>query len=200
MSREEKGKLTLGVTKLYEKIPIERIGVLIGPNGKTLREIMDKTGVSITVDSTTGSVVIEPSSTNTTMVDLLKARDIVKAIGYGFNPEIAMELIDEDKMLVVINVKDYVGDKPNHIQRLLGRVIGEGGKAKRNIEELTKTKISIYETNISIIGDYDSIELAKTAIEMLLQGRQHSTVYRYLERASFTLKRRRMTDLWMKKL
>lgn len=199
MSGEEKERLTLGVTKLYEKIPVERIGVLIGPNGRVLREIMDRTKVSITVDSTTGSVVIEPSTTSTTMMDLLKAKDIVRAIGYGFNPETAMELLDEDKMLVVINVKDYVGDKPNHIQRMLGRVIGEGGKAKRNIEEYTKTRISVYETYVSIMGDYESIELAKTAIEMLLQGRQHSTVYRYLEEASFTLKRRRMTDLWMKK-
>lgn len=200
MSREEKEKLTLGVTKLYEKIPVERVGVLIGPNGRVIREIMDRTRVNIAVDSSTGSVIIEPSTTSTTMLDLLKARDIVRAIGYGFNPETAMELLDEDKMLLVINVKDYVGDKPNHIQRLLGRVIGESGKAKKNIEELTKTRISIYETYISIIGDYEFIELAKTAIEMLLQGRQHSTVYRYLERASFTLKRRRMTDLWMKKI
>lgn len=200
MSTDDREKLTLGVTRLYTKVPLERIGVLIGREGSVIKEIMEKTRTSITVDSTTGSVVIEPASTNTTMLDLMKAKDIVTAIAYGFNPETALTLLDEDKILVVINLKDYVGDKPNHIKRILGRVIGEKGKAKRIIEEYTKTNISIYETYVAIIGDYESLQIAKTAIEMLIQGRQHSTVYRYLERATYSLKRRRMWDIWSKKL
>lgn len=200
MSTDDREKLTLGVTRLYAKVPMERIGVLIGKEGSVIRGIMEKTRTVITVDSTTGSVVIEPASTNTTTLDLMKAKDIVTAIAYGFDPETALTLLDEDKILVVINLKDYIGDKPNHIKRILGRVIGEKGKAKRIIEEYTKTTISIYETYVAIIGDYESLQIAKTAIEMLIQGRQHSTVYRYLERTSYTLKRRRMWDIWSKRL
>ena len=198
MAREEKGHFIMGVTRLYEKIPIDRIGVLIGHDGRVKEEIMKRTNTRITVDSTTGTVVIEPASPSTTALQLMKARDIVRAIAYGFSPERAMRLLDEDQVLIVIDLKQYIGDKPNHIQRIKGRIIGEGGKARRTIEEVTGTYISIYREYVAIIGDFESANIAKEAIEMLIQGRQHATVYRFLEREMYLEKRRRMRELWRK--
>ncbi len=198
MSHEEKGHFIMGVTRLYEKIPIDRIGVLIGHDGRVKEEIMRRTNTKITVDSTTGTVVIEPASPSTTALQLMKARDIVRAIAYGFSPERAMRLLDEDQVLIVIDLKQYIGDKPNHIQRIKGRIIGEGGKARRTIEEVTGTYISIYREYVAIIGDFESANIAKEAIEMLIQGRQHATVYRFLEREMYLEKRRRMRELWRK--
>ncbi|WP_440060187.1 KH domain-containing protein [Thermogladius sp. 4427co] len=196
MSGEEKGRITIGVTKLYENIPLERIGVLIGGEGKVKREIEERTRTRITIDSTSGSIIIEPAFPSTTMFELMKARDIVKAIGLGFSPEKAMRLLGEDQILIVIELKQYVGDKPNHLRRVLGRIIGEEGKARRIIEEMTGTYISVYDTYVSIIGDYETANIAKTAIEMLIEGRMHSTVYSFIEREMEKLKRRRMTELW----
>ncbi len=187
-----------GVTRLYEKLPLDRIGVLIGEGGRVKEEIMRRTGTRLVVDSTTGTVVIEPASPHTSALNLMKARDIVRAIAYGFSPERAFRLLDEDQILIVIDLKHYVGDKPNHLQRIKGRIIGEEGKARRTIEEVTGTYISIYRDYIAIIGDYESANIAKEAIEMLIQGRQHSTVYRFLERKMFLEKRRRMRELWRK--
>lgn len=198
MAHEEKGHFIMGVTRLYEKIPIDRIGVLIGHDGRVKEEIMRRTNTRITVDSTTGTVVIEPASPSTTALQLMKARDIVRAIAYGFSPERAMRLLDEDQVLIVIDLKQYIGDKPNHIQRIKGRIIGEGGKARRTIEEVTGTYISIYREYVAIIGDFESANIAKEAIEMLIQGRQHATVYRFLEREMYLEKRRRMRELWRK--
>ncbi|OYT37831.1 MAG: RNA-processing protein [Desulfurococcales archaeon ex4484_58] len=199
MSGEEKGRLTMGVTRLYEKVPLDRIGALIGHNGSVKEEIMRRTRTNITIDSTTGTVIIEPASPSTTALELMKARDIVKAIAYGFSPERAFRLLDEDQVLLIIDLKQYVGDRPNHIQRILGRIIGEGGKARRVLEEMTGTYISIYDTYVAIIGDYESANIAKNAVELLIEGRRHGTVYRYIERESYLLKRRRMRELWREK-
>jgi len=200
LSREEKGRLIPGVTKLYEKVPLDRIGVLIGQNGKVKEEIMRRTRTIITVDSTTGTIVIEPAMPTTTALELMKARDVVRAIAYGFSPERAFRLLDEDQVLVVIDLKQYVGDKPNHIQRVLGRIIGEGGRARRVLEEMTGTYISVYGTYVAIIGDYESANIAKNAVELLIEGRRHGTVYRYIERETYLLKRRRMRELWRNKI
>jgi len=199
LSGEEKGRLTMGVTRLYEKVPLDRIGALIGHNGSVKEEIMRRTRTNITIDSTTGTVIIEPASPSTTALELMKARDIVKAIAYGFSPERAFRLLDEDQVLLIIDLKQYVGDRPNHIQRILGRIIGEGGKARRVLEEMTGTYISIYDTYVAIIGDYESANIAKNAVELLIEGRRHGTVYRYIERESYLLKRRRMRELWREK-
>jgi len=197
---EEKGKLIIGVTKLYEKVPLERLGVLIGPNGSVKKEIMEKTRTRLTIDSTTGTVIIEPATPNTTALELMKARDIVRAIAYGFSPERAFRLLDEDQVLIVLDLKQYVGDKPNHLQRVVGRIIGEEGKTRRIIEEMTGTYISVYDTYVAIIGDYESANIAKNAIELLIEGRMHSTVYRYIERETYSLRRRRMKELWEKRI
>lgn len=177
---------------------MDRIGVLIGDDGRVKKEIEVKTRTSITIDSNTGGVVIEPALPTTSALELMKARDIVKAIAYGFSPDRAMRLLDEDQVLIVIDVRQYVGDKPNHVARVLGRIIGEDGKARRTLEEMTGAYISVYEPYVAIIGDYETANIAKTAVEMLIQGRRHSSVYKYVENETFTLKRRRMRELWMK--
>jgi ribosomal RNA assembly protein len=198
MSREEKGRFIMGVTRLYEKLPLDRIGVLLGREGSVKKEIEEKTKTLITVDTQTGSVIIEPASPSTTALELIKAQNIVRAIGYGFSPERAFRLLEDDQVLEVLDVRQYVGDKPNHVKRVLGRIIGEEGKARRILEEYTGTYISIYDHYVAIIGDYETANIAKKAIEMLIQGRMHATVYKYIDREMYALRRRRMTELWRK--
>ncbi|OWJ53860.1 KH domain-containing protein [Pyrodictium delaneyi] len=194
--RVEQKAAVPGLLRLYAKLPPERVGVLIGEGGKVKTEIMKRTRTKITVDSTTGMVIIEPESPDVPPFMVMKAQEIVKAIAYGFSPERAMRLLDDDQILVVVDLKQYVGDAPNHLQRVKGRIIGEKGKARKTIEEMTGTYISIYDNYVAIIGDFETANIAKQAIEMLIQGRQHSTVYRFLERTMFKVRRSRMTQLW----
>ena len=197
MSQRE-GHFILGVTRVYEKVPLERIGVLIGENGRVKREIEEKTKTKLTIDTSSGSVIIEPAFQNTTALDLLKAQNIVRAIAHGFSPERAFRLLEDDQVLEVIDVKQYIGDKPNHIKRVLGRIIGENGKTRRILEEMTGAYISVYETYVAIIASYEVSSVVRRAIEMLIEGRAHSTVYKYVDREMFSLKRRGMTELWRK--
>jgi ribosomal RNA assembly protein len=193
---EKEGRFILGVTRVYEKVPLDRIGVLLGSNGRVKREIEEKTNTKLTVDSTSGSVVIEPAFQSTTALDLLKAQNIVRAIAHGFSPERAFRLLEDDQVLEVIDVRQYIGDKPNHIKRVLGRIIGENGKTRRILEEMTGAYISIYETFVAIIASYEVSNVVKKAVEMLTEGRPHSAVYKYIDREMFTLKRKGVTEMW----
>jgi len=185
-----------GVTRLYVKIPQDRIGVLIGKGGEVLKTVMERTRTRITVDEVNGAVIIEPASPTTTPLDLMKAQDFVKAIAYGFSPERAMRVLNEDQILIVIDLKQYVKPTPNHLARVKGRIIGEGGRARKNLEEMSGTYISIYEDYVAIIGDYESANAVREAIMMLIEGRQHSTVYRYLDRIMTQIKRRQRLQYW----
>lgn len=189
----------MGVTRIYEKIPVERIGVLLGSNGAVKREIEEKTKTIVSIDPDTGAVIIEPAFPNTTALELIKAQNVVRAVGYGFSPERAFRLLEDDQVLEVVDVRQYVSNKPNHLRRVLGRIIGEEGKTRRILEELTGTYISVYEPYVAIIGDYETASIVKRAVEMLIEGRMHSTVYKYVDREMFSLRRRRMTELWRRK-
>jgi ribosomal RNA assembly protein len=197
---EREGRLSPGVTKIYLRVPVDRLGPLIGEKGKVLKELEDRTGTLISVDSENGSVAIEPATPYTSMDKLLKARDFIRAVAAGFSPEKAWRLLEEDQTLIVINLKEVVGDSPNHLSRVKGRVIGEKGKAKRNIEQMTGVYLNIYDDIIAIIGDYESAQVAREAVEMLIQGRMHSTVYRHIDRLMREIKRRRMREYWSKNM
>lgn len=192
------GYLVPGATRFYVKVPLERIGVLIGKKGDVLKQLMQETQTRVTVDEVNGTVIIEPQGPQTRAIDLMKARDIVTAIGYGFSPERAFRLLDEDQVLIVIDLKQYVGPSENHLTRIKGRIIGEEGRARKNLEEMTGTHISIYDDYVAIIGDYESANAARDAILMLIEGKQHSTVYRHLEREMRRIRRTRMVSLWEK--
>jgi len=152
-------------------------------------------GVRIEVDSKTGRVRIIAPSEN--VENLLKAVNVDRAISVGFSPDRAHALLDDDYFLDVIELRD-LGISKKDYERLLGRVIGEKGKAKRLIEEVTETYLSIYRGKVAIIGTAENIEAARHAVRMLLQGRQHATVYRYLFSWRRRKKRERML-LWEKR-
>ncbi len=181
--------------RAYVKVPLDRIGVVIGEKGSVKDEIERRTGTILTIDSKNGVVLIEPASPDTPPENIIKAREAVRAIAIGFSPERAFRLLEEDQILVIIDLKEYF-DSPNHITRVKARIIGEKGKTRKIIEETTGTYVNVGETVIGIIGDYEQTNIAREAIEMLIKGKPHSVVYSYLERESRKLKRRRMTSLW----
>ncbi len=170
-------------------LPRERIPVLIGTNGAVKSEIEESFGVMLDIDSGEGVVRISPREGRGDPVNLLRARDAVMAIGRGFSPDKALSLRDEDMMLDIIDLREVLGKNENQIRRVKGRVIGERGKMRRAIEEATGAKVSIYGHTIAMIGDYESITFAREAVEMLIKGRQHSTVYKFLSARRRAMKR-----------
>jgi ribosomal RNA assembly protein len=176
-------------------IPRVRIGVLLGHNGEIKKKIETILEVKLRVDSEGGNVEIFSDSDPT---KLIRAREIAKAIGRGFSPDRAFALMNEEKLLEVIDLRETFGRNNGDIKRVKGRIIGRDGKTRRLLEEFTETNISIYGHTISTIGDYESIFFAREAIRMLLSGKQHSTVYKFLMRKRRERKKIQKTELWEK--
>jgi ribosomal RNA assembly protein len=163
----------------YVRIPQDRIGVLIGHNGIVKEDIEKKSKTRIEVDSNEGEVYIE-SIEGGDPLKALRVVDVVKAIGRGFSPENAFALLDDDFLLLeVISIAHLT---PKTLKRVKGRVIGRNGRTRRTIENLAGVKITIYGKTIGMIGYSHPIRTAHEAIEMLINGTPHSTVYSFLER------------------
>jgi len=181
----------------FVRIPKERVGILIGPEGKTKQYIEDKLGAKLDVD-TEGSITITLTPKAADPSILLKAKDIVAAIGRGFAPEIAFRLIrNEDDIYDMVDLRLIFGRNDSDIKRIKGRIIGADGKTRRLIEELSEADVVVYGHTVGIIGNFEQVDTARNAIQMLIDGCQHNTVYKYLQRKRTEMKKERL-QLWEK--
>jgi ribosomal RNA assembly protein len=182
----------------FLKIPKERVGVLIGPEGKTKKHIEEKLNVELQIDSEAGDVVIAVAEKAEDPSTLFKAKDLITAIGRGFSPEHAFRLVrDEEAILDLIDLRSVFGKSEADIKRVQGRIIGMSGKTRQIIEELTDTNVSVYGHTVGIIGTLEQVQIAREAIEMLIKGSMHGTVYRFLHRKRRELKKKKF-ELWEK--
>ena len=159
---------------------MERIAVVIGHNGETKKNLENRSGIHLEINSRLGEITIEDHNVEDPL-QVLKLESIVRAIGRGFSPEHAMKLLGDDTDLYIFNIHDYVSKKESHVRRLKSRIIGTEGKTKRVLEELTDSYISVYGHTVSIISDFENIDIAKRAVDKLLSGSKHAAVYRFIE-------------------
>jgi len=166
--------------KTYIRIPGERVGALIGPGGKTKKRIEATFQVDLTIDSETGNVDIRVKPDQSDVSVLFIVRNVVRAIGRGFSPKNALQLMNEDFDLIIMDLEEYVGRSKNAQNRVKGRIIGKEGKSRTMIEELTECLVSVYGGTVAIIGPYDMLPVSKEAVEMLINGSFHKTVWNHL--------------------
>jgi ribosomal RNA assembly protein len=160
------------------KVPQDRIGAIIGVEGKMKETLEKKSGATIDVDSESGTVTIEGEDA----VKAMRASEVIKAIARGFSPEKALKLLDNEDLILDLIDLSKIGDSPSDLTRIKGRIIGKAGKSREIIESMTGAKISVYGKTISIIGDGDQVTSVRTAIDMLIDGAPHGAVYGYLEK------------------
>ncbi|MCL2172771.1 MAG: KH domain-containing protein [Nitrososphaerota archaeon] len=180
----------------FIRIPKDRIGILVGPEGKTKVYIEDRLKIKLEIDSEDGgiTIVLTPEQNDPSM--LLRAKDLITAIGRGFAPEVAYRLIrNEDDVFDLIDMRLVFGRSESDIKRIKGRIIGAEGKTRRLIEELTEADVTVYGHTIGIIGNYQEADAARNAIQMIIDGCEHKTVYKYLQRKRTEMKKEKM-QLW----
>ena len=148
-------------------IPEERKAVLIGHKGKNKRNIEKRTNTKIKIGD-----IVEVSGES---LDVYKTIKIIKAIGRGFSPPKALLLLREDYELDIMTLQ---GENENTVHRLMARVIGRSGTARRKIELKTHTCISIYGKTVSVIGNPEDIPVAHEAISALLSGSPHHVAFK----------------------
>jgi len=162
------------------RIPEDRVGVLIGKSGKTKSKIEDTCSVKLDIDSKNGEVQVSSEIVDG-QFHSFKALEIITAIGRGFSPEKAMRLLKGENTLHVINLREFGGKSPEQMDRIKGRIIGNGGKARVNMENLSNADITVYGKTVSVIGESTQLKLAIDAIESLLSGSMHGYVYKKIE-------------------
>jgi len=160
------------------KVAGNRIGVLIGKGGLVKKELEEKTGTVISIDSQEGIVRVEGEDA----VPFLRAVEVIQAVNRGFSPERAFRLLDDEDLLLEVIDLSGLADSPRQMDRLRGRIIGRDGRAREQIEHMTHTQISVIGKTIALIGLPEQMKVARAAIDMLLEGSPHEAVFSYLEK------------------
>lgn len=170
---------------MYARIPEERLGVLIGPGGETKRSLEQSTGTKVEIDPEEGEIRLS-SPDDADPDGIMKARDIVIAIGRGFAPVRAFRLLKDETYFGLIDIKTVTGKRGKAAMwRIRSRLIGENGRARERLEELSGCYASVYGNTVALIGKERELEHATRAVELLLRGSEHSTVFHMLARQRF---------------
>ncbi|MEA4956246.1 hypothetical protein SDC9_03636 [bioreactor metagenome] len=168
-------------TTEYLKIPQDRIGVLIGTNGETKEKIERATNTWLDIDGEEGTVVVSPNDKMEDPLGVWKTNHIVRAIGRGFNPDVALKLNEDDIYLEIIKLTLYVGKSKKALARQKGRIIGKDGRTREIIISMAEVSMAVYGKTVAFIGELENVMVAKEAVEMILNGSQHKSVYGFLE-------------------
>ncbi|MBW9140865.1 MAG: RNA-processing protein [Candidatus Aramenus sp.] len=168
---------------MFISVPDEKIELV----KSLLPRLQEISGVRIIYDERKKIFEIDP--TNENPYSAFKAASVIRALGLGFSVNDAMKLMSDEYQLEVIDLKATLGGNPDTIRRIKGRIIGEGGKAKKILQEYTSAVISIYEHYVGIISTNEQTPIVRKAIDMLIEGREHSTVYKFLDKAEADLVR-----------
>ncbi len=174
-------------------IPKTRIAVLIGKDGETKKGIENTLKVKIEVDTEEGSLSVENKGDD--VLAEWKARDIIKAVGEGINPQKAMKLKSDDYVLEIIELEDIVGRSKKALERQKARIIGTKGKARKTLEEYTGAHVSVSRKCVAIVGTHERAEAAREAVTLICRGMPHGIVYKHLQKKSRALKEKDFS-LW----
>ena len=131
------------------RVPKDRIAVLIGKSGKTRKMIEKACEGSLSIDSQTGDVSISWSG-DPDPIRRMKVPDVISAIGRGFSPERAVQLLDDDVFLRMYDIREWVGRQPNQTRRMRSRLIGTNGRIRTLIEEMSGCEIAVYGSTVAL--------------------------------------------------
>jgi len=174
----------------HVKIPQDRIGVLIGEGGETMREIEAEAEVRLDIDSENGSVAVE---TVGDPVLGLKGPEIVPApSGADSHPRTPLRLLEDDMMLFDVVDIDAASRNKTDMKRKKGRLIGESGRTRELMEELTGADVVIYGSTLGIIGGPQEVEVVRSAAEMLSMGHPTARFTPFLEEKHNEMKHKGM--------
>ncbi len=177
----------------YIRIPKDRVAIFIGKRGSVKAELQKRLGVKLGVNAEDGVVVVE--NVGSDVLAEWKARDVIKAIGRGINPEKAMKLCSDDYVLELIDLTEVVGRSSKTISRQKARLIGSGGKTRRYIEGSTGVHVSIYGKTVALVGEVEEVAVATEVILMIARGVPHGVAYKVLQRKTRAIKEKKI-GLW----
>ncbi|GAU87173.1 hypothetical protein RvY_00064 [Ramazzottius varieornatus] len=159
-------------------VPANRYTPLKNAWPQLVQPVVEHLKLQMRFNLKTRNVEIRPSPETADIGALQKGADLIKAYVLGFDVDDAMALIRlDDLFLESFEVTDVKPLKGDHLGRAIGRLAGKGGRTKFTIENVTKTRIVLADKNIHILGSFQNIQIARTAICNLILGSPPSKVY-----------------------
>jgi len=139
----------------FRRIPIpeHRITPLKREWVNVYTPLVEQLGLQVRMNSKRRAVEMRSSGHTIDTGAIQKGADFVKAFALGFDVNDAVALLRlDDLYLDSFEIKDVKTLHGDHLSRAIGRIAGEGGKVKFTIENASRTRIVLADTNVHILG------------------------------------------------
>lgn len=182
-----------GLRKQLRRVPVppQRLTPLKANWMAMIQPLVEHMKLQIRMNTRRRAVEIRSSDKTEDIGALQKAADYMKAFMLGFDQADAVALLRLDDLFIEsFEVKDVKRLQGDHLSRCIGRIAGKDGKTKYAIENATRTRISLCESKIHILGSFANIRVARDSICSLILGSAPGKVYTKLRTVSKRLQER----------
>mmetsp|Transcript_7341 Transcript_7341/g.12999 ORF Transcript_7341/g.12999 Transcript_7341/m.12999 type:complete len:266 (-) Transcript_7341:107-904(-) len=182
-----------GAKRQLRRVPVppHRLAPLKSSWMSLIEPLVQHMKLQVRMNTRRRAVEIRNSDNTQDIGALQKAADYMKAFMLGFDQTDAVALLRlDDLFLESFEVKDVKRLQGDHMSRCIGRIAGKDGKTKHAIENSTRTRISLCDEKIHILGSFANIKLARDAICSLILGSAPGKVYTRLRTVSRRLQER----------
>jgi RNA-binding protein PNO1 len=172
-------------------VPAHRLSPLRKNWENIVRPLVEHMKLLVRMNVKRRCVELKMSSQTPEISYLQKGADFVRSFLLGFDIQDGLVLLRLDDLFLesfeIKDVKRLVGD---NLSRCIGRISGKEGKTKFAIENATRTRIVLADTNIHILGAFQNIKMARDSICALILGSPPGKVYNRLRTISRRLQER----------
>ncbi|KAF8821507.1 putative pre-rRna-processing protein PNO1 [Cardiosporidium cionae] len=156
-----------------------------------LPPLIEHMHLQVRVNTMKRCVEVRQAPTCTDPTALQKGTDYIKAFLLGFELQDAIALLRLDDLFVEsFETHDVKRLQGAHLSRCIARIAGKDGKTKHAIENATRTRIVLADQKIHILGNYESIKLARDSVCSLILGSPPGKVYNHLRTVAKRLQQR----------
>jgi len=182
-----------GMKKQLRRIPCppHRLTPLKNSWMGMIQPLVEHMKLQVRMNTKRRAVEIRNSDNTEDIGALQKAADYFKAFMLGFEQSDAVALLRLDDLFIEsFEVKDVKRLNGDHLSRCIGRIASKDGKTKYAIENATRTRISLNEDKIHILGSFSNIRMARDSICSLILGAAPGKVYTKLRTVSKRMQER----------